>query len=310
MESCWFRSVKFLELKVWVLLLLSVWTISCRNIQEDKNYILATTGMLYDITKNIAPEFIQVDYLMGEGIDPHLYKFSQVDLQKLNKSTLIVCNGLHLEGKMNYVLEKIAEKKIVVSVGDSLSRQQLIPITASLYDPHIWFDIDLWKQCVKVVSNNLKIKYPLQKNIIEEKTKKYLEELNKLQVYTKNKIEEVAPQQRVLITSHDAFQYFEKSYNFKVKALQGVSTTADYGLRDVQELVDFIIENNIKAVFVETSLPPKGIEAVLKGVEAKGKKVKLIEGLYSDAMGAFGTPEGTYIGMYKSNIDKITSALK
>ena len=283
---------------------------ACREIREDESYILATTGMLYDITKNISPNFLKVDYLMGEGVDPHLYKFSQIDLQKLNKSTIIIANGLHLEGKMNYVLEKVSKKKMVVSVGDSLNKNFLIPISSTLYDPHIWFDINLWKECVKVVSNNLQLKYPLYKKEIQEKTQKYIIELERLQVYTKKRIEEIPEKQRVLITSHDAFRYFEKAYNFQVKALQGISTTADYGLKDIKELVDFINENNIKAIFVETSLPTKGMEAVLKGVETKGKTIQLIEGLYSDAMGAFGTPEGTYIGMYKSNIDKIVEALK
>lgn len=287
-----------------------IFLLACRNISVDENYILATTGMLYDITKNIAPDFVKVDYLMGEGVDPHLYKFSQTDLQKLNKATIVISNGLHLEGKMNYVLEKIARKKIVLSVGDSLNHHQLIPINSELYDPHIWFDIDLWKECIKVVSHNLIVKYPSSQKLIKERTKIYLEELTKLKAYTKKRIEEIPLAQRVLITSHDAFQYFEKSHNFKVKALQGVSTTADYGLKDIKDLVDFINENNIKAVFVETSLPSKGIEAVRKGVEAKGKKIKLVEGLYSDAMGEFGTPEGTYIGMYKSNVDKIVEALK
>jgi manganese/zinc/iron transport system substrate-binding protein len=283
---------------------------SCRDIQENKNYILATTGMLYDITKNISPSVLEVNYLMGEGVDPHLYKFSQADLLKLNKSTLIICNGLHLEGKMNYILEKISRKKMVVSVGDSLDEKKLIPINNKLHDPHIWFDLELWIRVTEVVKDNLKIKYPLQNKIIEEKSKSYIEELKKLQVYTKQRIEEIPLSQRVLITSHDAFRYFEKSYNFKVKALQGISTTTDYGLRDIQDLVDFITNNNIKAVFVETSISPKGIEAVVKGVESKGKKIKIIEGLYSDAMGTFGTPEGTYIGMYKANIDKIVEALK
>lgn len=295
----------------WLLLFCGVLQmISCRNIQENKNYILATTGMLYDITKNIAPSSLEINYLMGEGVDPHLYKFSQTDLQKLNKSTLIICNGLHLEGKMNYILEKISKKKMVISAGDSLEESKLIPINKKLHDPHIWFDIDLWLKVTEVVSNNLKIKYPSQKNIIEVNSKKYIEELKKLQIYTKKRIEEIPVSQRVLITSHDAFRYFEKAYNFKVKALQGISTTTDYGLRDIQDLVDFITNQNIKAVFVETSISPKGIEAVVKGVESKGKKIKIIEGLYSDAMGTFGTPEGTYIGMYKANIDKIVEALK
>lgn len=283
---------------------------TCKSIREDENYVLATTGMLYDITKNIAPNSVKVDYLMGEGVDPHLYKFSQIDLQKLNKSTLIIANGLHLEGKMNYVLEKIARKKRVVSVGDSLDKKLLIPIGEKLYDPHIWFDIDLWKQCLIVVSNNLKIKYPQKKKEIDIKTEKYLQKLNQLKVYTKNRLQEIPEKQKVMITAHDAFRYFEKSYNFQVKALQGISTAADYGLKDIQNLVDFINDNNIKAVFVETSLPSKGVEAVRKGVESRGKKIKLIEGLYSDAMGTFGTPEGTYIGMYKSNVDKIVEALK
>jgi len=283
---------------------------TCAKIKEDENYILTTTGMLYDATINIAPDFVKIDYLMGEGTDPHLYKFSQTDLQKLNKSTFIICNGLHLEGKMNYVLEKISKHKTVVSVGDSISRKKLIAVSVELYDPHIWFSVELWKECVKVVSNNLCKKYPSHADVISQKTKIYLKKLDTLQKYIQNKIKEIPEKQRVLITSHDAFRYFEKEYNFPVKALQGISTTADYGLKDIKELVDFINQNNIKAIFVETSLPPKGIEAVAKGVEVKGKKIKLVEGLYSDAMRASGTPEGTYIGMYKSNIDKIVESLK
>jgi manganese/zinc/iron transport system substrate-binding protein len=282
----------------------------CKKETIKEKYILVTTQMLYDIVVNLVDESFEVDYLMGEGTDPHLYKFSQNDLQKLNKATIVICNGLHLEGKMNFVLEKIAKNKIVISVGDSLSKKDLIPISDKLYDPHIWFDIDLWKQCTKVVSNNLQKRYSNYKIKILKKEFSYVNQLNNLQKFIKSEIEKIPTGQRVLISSHDAFRYFEKSWNFPVKALQGVSTTAEYGLKDIQDLVDFIYDRKIKAVFVETSLPPKGLQAVVKGLENKGMKIKIVEGLYSDAMGSIGTPEGTYIGMYKSNILKIVEALK
>lgn len=283
---------------------------SCKREIIKEKYILVTTQMLYDIVINLVDNSFKVNYLMGEGTDPHLYKFSQIDLQKLNKATIIICNGLHLEGKINFVLEKIAKNKIVISVGDSLNKKDLIPISDKLYDPHIWFDINLWKQCVKVVSSNLQRKYPEYKTKIIKKEFNCINQLNDLQRFIKLEIEKIPAQQRVLISSHDAFRYFEKSWNFPVKALQGVSTTAEYGLKEIQNLIDFVYDRKIKAVFVETSLPPKGLQAVVKGLENKGMKIKIVDGLYSDAMGSIGTPEGTYVGMYKSNIQKIVEALK
>ncbi|PKQ66888.1 metal ABC transporter solute-binding protein, Zn/Mn family [Raineya orbicola] len=283
---------------------------SCQNIQVKEKYILTTTQMLYDVVINLVDSTFEVDFLMGEGTDPHLYKFSQIDLRKLNKAKVVINNGLHLEGKMNFIFQKISKNKIVVSVGDSLDKKYLISVSDKIHDPHIWFDIELWKEVVKVVSSNLQKEFPKEKMKIQKKEKSYIQQLNNLQEFVRNEIEKIPPKQRVLITSHDAFRYFEKSWNFQVKALQGISTTAEYGLKDIQDLVDFISQNNIKAVFVETSLPSKGLEAVMKGIESKGKKIKVIEGLYSDAMGAIGTFEGTYIGMYKSNVQKIVEALK
>lgn len=284
--------------------------ISCREVKIKEKYILTTTQMLYDIVINLVDSSFEVEYLMGEGVDPHLYKFSQKDLQKLNKSTLIICNGLHLEGKMNYVLKKLAFKKTVISAGDSLSKNKLIQVQGEVYDPHIWFSVDLWKKVVKVVSYNLQKKFPNDAQKIISKEKSYIYQLSLLQKDIEKQISQIPEEQRVLITSHDAFRYFEKSFNFPVKALQGISTTAEYGLKEIQELVDFIYERKIKAVFVETSLPPKGLEAVVQGLRAKNYSVKLVEGLYSDAMGTLDTPEGTYIGMFKSNVSKIVEALK
>ncbi|MCS6796029.1 MAG: zinc ABC transporter substrate-binding protein [Raineya sp.] len=295
---------------IWLCVVVVLINYSCNSQKSKENYILATTQMIYDIVINLVDSTFQVEFLMGEGTDPHLYKFSQTDLRKLNQSTIIIANGLHLEGKMNFVLQKISKTKMVISIGDSLPKESLIKISDKIYDPHIWFDIELWKKVVKVVSNNLQKKYPSKKLIIRKNEISYINQLNDLQIFVQNEIRKIPPTQRVLITSHDAFRYFEKSWNFPVKALQGVSTTAEFGLKDIESLVDFINQRNIKAIFVETSLSSKGLEAVAKGLKSKGKTVNIIEGLYSDAMGTIGTAEGTYIGMYKSNISKIVQALK
>ncbi|MDX1904650.1 MAG: zinc ABC transporter substrate-binding protein [Thermonemataceae bacterium] len=284
--------------------------IACKSAIEEKNYILATTGMLYDITKNITDSTFKVDYLMGEGVDPHLYKFSQRDLQKLNKSTFIVTNGLHLEGKMNFVFEKLSRNKIVISVGDSVEKNKLIKSGGNLHDPHIWFDLDIWESCILVVSNNLQKQYPDRKYIIQNKTTNYISEVRKLKQITKKMLESIPTSNRVLITTHDAFQYFGKANKIEVKALQGISTASEFGIKDVNELVDFIIKRKIKALFVETTLSSKFLEAVQEGVRSKGAKVVLVEGLYADAMGELGTKEGTFLGMYESNVRKIVENLK
>lgn len=296
--------------KTIILILSSITFTSCKSDSTEEKYILTTTQMLYDIAINLLDTTFKIDYLMKEGTDPHLYKFSQVDLRKLNKATVVIVNGLHLEGKMNFVLQKISHKKTVISVGDSLDKKLLIPISERAYDPHIWFDIHLWKKVTRVVSNNLKKIYPNYKSIIQEKENNYINQLNYLEEYIKKEIEKIPTSQRVLITSHDAFRYFEKAWKFPVKALQGISTDTEYGIKDINELVDFIYLYKIKAVFAETSLSPKGLMAVVEGVKNKGLEVKIVEGLYSDAMGSASSPEGTYIGMYKSNVKKIVEALK
>jgi len=278
----------------------------------EKLRIVTTTSMIKDAVVNIAGDKAEVIALMGPGVDPHLYKATQGDLQKLTDADIVFYNGLHLEGKMGEVLEKLGKQKPVVAVAqnipDSLLRE--VPGFAGTHDPHIWFDVQLWKEAVKGISNFLIETDTTNKAFYEQRSLSYLTKLDSLHTAIQIKLKEIPEQQRILITAHDAFGYFGDAYGIKVRGLQGISTMSEFGLRDVTELVDFIISNKINAIFIESSVSPKSIEAIQEGCEKKGWNVKIGGSLYSDAMGTDGTPEGTYLGMVNANVNTIVSGLK
>ncbi|WP_232064739.1 metal ABC transporter solute-binding protein, Zn/Mn family [Rhodocytophaga rosea] len=268
--------------------------------------------MIADGVKNIVKDSANVSALMGPGVDPHLYKATYGDVNKLTESDIIFYNGLHLEGKLQEIFKKLAKAKTVLPVSQDIDHSSLtkIPGSTESYDPHIWFDVQKWQQCIAFASKILQQKDSGNAAYYAENTMKYLIELDSLHQYAKRRISEIPPSQRVLITAHDAFGYFGKAYEIEVKGLQGISTLSEFGLKDVSELVQLIVNRKIKAVFVESSVPQKSIEAVVEGCKARGHQVKIGGNLYSDAMGNPGTPEGTYIGMVKANIETIVAALK
>ncbi|MFW7187719.1 metal ABC transporter solute-binding protein, Zn/Mn family [Lysinibacillus sp. BNK-21] len=279
---------------------------------EKEGIVVATTGQIADAIKEISGDHLQVSALMGPGVDPHLYKATQSDLSKLYKAEVIFYNGLHLEGQMLDIFEQMAKDKTVLAVGETLDEKQLLAsdTDAMLHDPHIWFDVELWKGVVKAISTQLQEEYPEFKEDFQTNEAAYLKKLDDLQSYAEKRVNEIPQQQRILVTAHDAFNYFGRSQGFEVRGLQGLSTDSEYGVKDVQEMVDFLVENKIKALFIESSVSDKAMKAVIEGAKEKGHDIVIGGELFSDAMGAEGTTEGTYIGMYQHNIDTIVDALK
>ncbi|MEK5173842.1 zinc ABC transporter substrate-binding protein [Heyndrickxia sp. FSL W8-0496] len=279
---------------------------------KGKIQITTTIGMIKDIVNEVGGEHVAVVGLMKSGVDPHLYKASQGDIQKLEEANIIFYNGLHLEGKMIDIFEKMAKKKTTIAVSKDISEDQLRGWDDGTegHDPHIWFNVKHWITATKTVRDEL-IKYdPDHKEDYQTNADAYIKKLEELDQYAEDKIASIPEQTRVLVTAHDAFGYFGDRYGIEVMGLQGISTASEYGSKDVSELRDFLVANKIKAVFMESSVPKKAINAVVEGAKKKGHNVKIGGELFSDAMGEEGTPEGTYIGMVRHNVDTIVDALK
>jgi manganese/zinc/iron transport system substrate-binding protein len=274
-----------------------------------KIYIVTTTGMLADAVQHAAGEYATVEALMGPGVDPHLYKATGSDLSKLNKADLIFYNGLHLEGKMTEVMAKLGQKKPVIALGDKLPPERLINHGAA-HDPHIWFDVSLWAEILPLITDELVAYDDAHGQAYAENSIKYQKELLELDTWVKEQLNNIPPNQRILVTAHDAFEYFGKAYGMEVRGLQGISTVSEYGLKDVTDVVDMLVSRKINAVFVESSVSDKALKAVVQGAADQGHTVKIGGTLFSDAMGAADKPEGTYVGMVKYNVTTIVEALK
>ncbi|PNQ74691.1 manganese transporter [Hanstruepera neustonica] len=283
------------------------------NKQNDKLNVVTTTSMITDLVSNIGGDAINLQGLMGSGVDPHLYKASEGDVTKLVNADLIFYNGLHLEGKLVEVFEKMEHQGVkTIAISDTLDKNTLIgsEYFASNYDPHIWFNIEYWEQVTTFVVHKLSEAIPSESSVFEENGQQYLDKLKELKEEITNTISSLPKEKRILVTAHDAFNYFGKSFDFEVVGLQGLSTATEAGVQDVQKLATFIIDNQVKAIFVESSVPKRTIEALQAAVKSKGHDVKIGGTLYSDALGNAGTVEGTYIGMFKYNVNTIVNALK
>jgi manganese/zinc/iron transport system substrate-binding protein len=272
---------------------------------------VATTGMIGDAVANVGGDRVSVITLMGPGVDPHLYKASEGDVTRMTNADIIFYNGLHLEGAMTAVFERMRGRKKTVAVAENIDKTMLLMPSEfeGAHDPHVWFDVTLWMQAVKAIRDNLIGMDHEHKDTYDSNAERYLGELTELHIYVKGQAKKVPENQRVLITAHDAFNYFGRAYGFDVRGLQGISTAAEAGTADVRDLADFISRRKIPAIFVESSVPPRTIQAVQEAVKARGFNVEIGGELFSDAMGGPDTPEGTYIGMVKHNIDTIVSAL-
>jgi len=298
-----------------VLLIFLFFSASCTNKKGEVNkkpLIVVTTNLLADAVKNIVGDSARVESLMGAGVDPHLYKASLGDLEKLMQADYIFYQGLHLEGKLGEVLNKLGRTKKVMALADELPEQMVRKVDKKgmVPDPHIWFDVTIWKQIVISASDKLSKEMPGSSAYFKSNRDAYNEKLDSLNQFIKIEIEKVPKKKRVLITSHDAFNYFGSAYQIEVKGLQGISTLSEFGLRDVSDLVKLIISREIKAVFVETSVSSRSLNAVVAGVRESGKDVKIGGTLYTDALGEPNTDEGTYIGMMKYNVKTIVKGLR
>ncbi|GMQ23775.1 manganese ABC transporter substrate-binding protein/adhesin MntA [Algoriphagus sp. oki45] len=275
--------------------------------QREKPRIVATTSILADGVQNLVGDKAEVVALMPAGVDPHLYKASVRDLDLLTSADLVVYHGLFLEGKMTEIFEKLALTKELINVSEGVDKNRLIRSgpEAHSVDPHIWFDVKLWTQALTFASEKLSQWKPEWKEEIQKNTDSYLQKLAQLDREAEMKVSELKSKNQVLVTAHDAFAYFGKSYGLEVHALQGLSTLSEPGLRDLTELIQLIETYQVKAIFAEQTISPKAIQAVANGVRNKNRTVKLAGPLFTDSLDAPGTPAGTYLGMFETNLNTI-----
>jgi manganese/zinc/iron transport system substrate-binding protein len=279
---------------------------------EDKIQATTTTTMITDLVRQIGGDRVEVTGLMGPGVDPHLYRASQGDVSALQEADAVFYNGLFLEGQMEDILEKTGEQKPTVQVTGDIPEEELLgsPQYEDQFDPHVWFDATLWKTTVDPVVEQLSELDPDGASEFEQRGEEYKQQVEELHSFVEEEISSIPEEQRVLVTAHDAFNYFGRQYGMEVRGLQGISTEAEAGSRDVQELADFLAENEIKAIFVESSVPPETVEAVQDAAQDKGWELEIGGELYSDAGGDEGTEAETYTGMFRENVETITGALR
>lgn len=278
----------------------------------DGMKVVATTNIVADLVRTIGGPQVEVEALMGAGIDPHLYKASAGDVRRMSSAEAIFYSGFHLEGKMSEVLESIGGRGVTtVAVAECVPDEDLIESVdfPGLHDPHVWFDVALWSHAAECVSETLASLDPDHAERYRERAASYVEELRDLDTWVRTRADLLPPEQRVLVTAHDAFAYFGRAYGFEVRGLLGVSTASEAGTSDVQRLAAFIVEREIPAIFVETSVPPRYVEALKEAVKARGFAVVIGGSLFSDSLGDLGTPAATYVGTVRANVDSIVTAL-
>lgn len=274
--------------------------------------VVTTVGMIRDAVLNIGGTRVQVQALMGPGVDPHLYRATAKDLQKLEEAEIIFYGGLELEGRMSEILEKLSTKKKVAAVSEAIPKDKL-RMSAQFHgkpDPHVWFDVELWIIAVGVVRDTLVEADPEKAEFYKTNAEAYIRHLEDLDQKIKSQIPQIPEEKRVLITAHDAFGYFGARYGLEVIGIQGTSTASEAGAADIVRIADLIAKRKVKSIFVESSVPKNTIEALQKAVQSRGWDVKIGGSLYSDAMGNEGTPEGNYIGMVLHNVQTIVNGLK
>lgn len=273
--------------------------------------VVATTGMIADVARQIGGSRAHVIALMGEGVDPHTYKATPGDVRQMSDADIIFYNGMHLEGRMADVMVKLAARRKIVQVTESIDESLLREPEEfqGHYDPHVWFDVSLWKQVAKRITRAYVEQDPQRRDEYTRAGEAYSAVLDELDAYARSTLATIPASSRVMVTAHDAFGYFGRAYDLEVTAIQGISTDSEASLKDINALVDTLVSRKIPAVFIETSVPPKTIQALVEGARGRGHEVTIGGALFSDAMGKYGTPEGTYVGMILHNVDTITRAL-
>lgn len=272
---------------------------------------VATTGMVADAVANVGGDRVEVEALMGPGVDPHLYKASEGDVRRLERADVIFYSGLHLEAKMADVLERIGDRRRTAAVTTGIPAGRLLRPAdyEGQPDPHVWFDVGLWRHVAAGVRDTLVEADPAHAAGYRRNAARYLARLDALDAYVRTEAGRIPAPARVIVTAHDAFAYFGRAYGFEVVGLQGISTASEAGAKDVARLAELIVERLIPAIFVESSVSPRTIEAVQEAVRSRARDVAIGGSLYSDALGSAGTPDGTYVGMVRHNIDALVAAL-
>ncbi len=277
----------------------------------EKLSVVATTGMIADAVRQVGGDAVDVRGLMGPGVDPHAYRQTRTDIVAMTRADLVLWHGLYLEAQMEEFFHDLAEKRTVVAVAEALPQDMLRGHDDydDKFDPHVWMDPTLWSGVVTEVRDALTAIAPYQADVFAANAAAHIEELTALKTYAVESLATVPESARVLLTAHDAFGYFGQAYGFDVLGVQGISTESEAGLNRIGELVDYLVDHQIGAVFVESSVSDRGMRALIEGAAAKGHTVKIGGELFSDAMGMDGTYEGTYVGMLDHNVTVIADAL-
>ncbi|WP_137391890.1 metal ABC transporter solute-binding protein, Zn/Mn family [Rhodoligotrophos defluvii] len=273
--------------------------------------LVATTSMIADAVRQVGGSHVQVQALMGPGVDPHLYRQTSSDIAAMSRADAVFWHGLRLEAQLIGFLEQLGARRPVFALADALPEDQLIrdPAYPDQFDPHVWMDPNLWKGVVVAARDALTELRPEGKADFAANAERHLAEIDALDAYARNGLATVPQSSRVLVTAHDAFHYFGRAYGYEVLGIQGISTESEAGLKQIEHLVDVLVERKIGAIFVETSVSDRNVRALIEGAAAKGHAVTIGGTLFSDAMGKPGTYEGTYIGMIDHNVTTITRAL-
>jgi manganese/zinc/iron transport system substrate-binding protein len=279
---------------------------------DGRPFVVTTTGMIGEMAARIGGEDVRVEWLMPSGIDPHLFKPSQSDVQRLGRADVIFYNGLHLEGKMTEVLARMSRYRPIVAVAEQVPPEELLAVDGfeGQFDPHLWFDVRLWTRVLEPIEQALSELLPDRAEVFQSRANELRGELLELDAWAEQTMDPLSPERRVLITAHDAFGYFGRRYGFEVLGLQGISTVSEAGLQDIERLVERIVNDRIPAIFIEASVPPRSIQAVQAACAARGHPVAIGGELFSDSMGPPGTEEGTYTGMVRHNVRTLMEALQ
>ncbi|MEL6915404.1 MAG: zinc ABC transporter substrate-binding protein [Pseudomonadota bacterium] len=286
-------------------------TLSAPVFAEERLTVVATTGMIADAVLEVGGELVDVEALMGPGVDPHAYRQTRTDITAMVQADLVLWNGLFLEAQMEDFLRELGETNRVVAVAEALPDNLLIGSEdyAGRYDPHVWMNPNLWSRVVLTIRDALIEAHPKGEAVFTGNADAYLAQVTALARYTTEVLSSVPPESRVVLSAHDAFNYFGSAYGYEVLGIQGISTESEAGLQRIGDLVDMLVERDIGAVFVETSVSDRNVRALIEGARARGHEVVIGGELFSDAMGEPGTYRGTYIGMIDSNATTIAAAL-
>ncbi|XDA98637.1 zinc ABC transporter substrate-binding protein [Sulfitobacter sp. LCG007] len=273
--------------------------------------VVATTGMIADGVARIGGDQVEIHGLMGAGVDPHSYRQTRSDIVAMSRADLVLWHGLYLEAQMEEFFADLSRKREVVAVAEVLTADRLLshPAYEGRYDPHVWMAPPLWGDVLAGIADVLVAKRPEAEELFASNRDDLLSDVAGIDAYARHIFARLDPEQRVLVTAHDAFSYFGREYGFEVIGIQGISTESEAGLNRVGELVDLLVERGIRAAFVESSVSDRNIRALIEGAAARGHEVKIGGELFSDAMGVPGTYEGTYIGMMDHNLTTIARAL-